>query len=148
MARFRLQTALDVRERIEKLKQKEFAEQVQGAQKIKDKIEEIKNSIQLSFEEVNRSKQEGFTIAQLQFYEGYKQRLQYELKISNQQLKEKNQNLERKRRELIKASQNRRALEILKDKNQEENRRLEEKKERFELDEIAQNIVIRNRSQG
>ncbi|MBF0278012.1 MAG: flagellar export protein FliJ [SAR324 cluster bacterium] len=142
MPKFSLQTALDVRERIEKLKQKEFAEQLQIAQEIKSRIDACDSELQQSRHEVNQMKNRGFTIGHLQFHDQFKKRIAQQTEVLEQQLVEQNELLEVNQKNLLKATQDRRALEILKEKELTRAREKQERTERTEMDEIAQNFLL------
>ena len=142
MPKFSLQTALDVRERIEKLKQKEFAEQLQIAQDIKSRMDACQVETQQSKQEVNQLKNQGFTIAHLQFHDQFRKRLKQQTEILEQQLQEQNETVAVKQKDLVKATQDRRALEILKEKELERFRKNQNRLERMEMDEIAQNFML------
>ncbi len=146
MPRFSMQTALDVRERIEKLKQKEFGEQLQIAQEIKSRIVESQEQIQQSHVHTNQLKNEGFTIAQLQFHQHFCRRMEQQIHVLEQQLKEQNEEVGRAQQSLLKATQNRRVLEILKEKELQRYRKHQDRLERLEMDEIAQNFSLQQRS--
>lgn len=147
MPQFSLQTALNVRERVERLKQKAFAEQLQVSQKIKNQIETIQKESKLSAEQLSSLKQQGFTITQLQFYGQYQKRLEQQIMILESQLKEQNEIVEVKQQELLKATQNRRVLEILKEKELQRFWKKQDRLERIEMDEIAQNFSINQPSE-
>ena len=142
MPKFSLQTALDVRERIERLKQKEFAEQLQLAQEIQKRIADCKTEAQHSNQAVNQLKNQGFTIALLQFHEQFRHRLDQQIGVLEQQLAEQNEVVEVKQQNLLKATQDRRVLEILKEKEEERYRKKRDRLERLEMDEIARNFVL------
>ncbi len=146
MPRFSLQTALDVRERMEKLKQKEFAQQLQVAQELKARIGDAQDAIVASNGQMNQLKSGGFSVAHLQFHESYKSRMNQQIAILEQQLKEQNEVVDVKQQELVEATQKRRVLEILKEKELFRHRKKQERLERLEMDEISQNFAIKQRS--
>lgn len=142
MASFSLQTALDVRERIEKVKQKEFAEQLQVSQEMKGRIGGFQQEVLQSNQQENELKSKGFTIPQLQFHDGFRRRLDYQKSILEGQLKEQDEIVGRKQQELLEATRKRRVLEILKEKELLRNRKKRERLDRIEMDEIAQNFAL------
>ncbi|MBF0289275.1 MAG: flagellar export protein FliJ [SAR324 cluster bacterium] len=146
MPRFSMQTALDVRERIEKLKQKEFGEQLQVAQEIKSRIVESQEQIKQSHVYTNQLKNNGFTIAQLQFNQQFCQRMEQQIQVLEHQLQQQNEIVNRKQQSLLKATQDRRVLEILKEKEQQRYRKHQDRLDRLEMDEIAQNFSLQRRS--
>ena len=66
MPRFRLETALKVRERLEKLYQKALAEQVQIQQELRDHKKLMEGALETHDLNLNQSKKSGFTVMQLQ----------------------------------------------------------------------------------
>lgn len=146
MPKFSLQTALEARERTEKLKQKEFAEQLQVSQEISQQIETHQEAAQRSTHHLNQLKHEGFTIAQLQFHERFRQRIDGQVGLLQHQLKEQKEVVAVKQKNLLKATQDRRVLEILKEKEAMRQRQEQERLERIEMDEIAQNFMLNQKS--
>ena len=96
MSRFRLQTALNVRERLEKLYQKSMAEQVQISQKLKDQLQILQEAEEDNETLVDQSKTQGFTINDLQMATRFRYRLQYHQGLVQEQLYEQEQVVERK----------------------------------------------------
>ena len=138
MAKFRLQTALDVRQRLERLKQKDFSQEIQAEQKIQNEIMTIQQQLQNNNQQANQLRVQGFGIAQLQFHAMFQTRLEAKLKILQQQLQEQKQQTERTQKLLIEATQKRRVLEILKEKEEEREAQKQRKQEQAAMDEIAQ----------
>ena len=69
----------------------------------------------------------------------FQQRIKQHLKLIQDQLKEQSEVVELKRYELSQATQKKRVLEILKEKEIEKFKTHKERLERLEVDEIAQN---------
>ena len=140
MKKFRLQTALKVRERLEKLYQKALAQEVQTYQKLLDQCQVLHESQSESRTALDTSKQHGFTMPQLQVRDRFEQRLQYLIEISETQIQQQAQMVEVKQQELIGATQKKRILEILQEKQEREEHEIEEREAGMEADEIAQNL--------
>ena len=87
MPRFRLQTALNVRKRLEKLKQKDFAEEVQVEQKIHYEMELIQQQLETNTQQANESRMQSVGIAKIQFHLQFQTRLEAKLKTLEEQLK-------------------------------------------------------------
>jgi len=139
MPRFSLETALKVRERLEKLYQKALAEQVQLEKQHKDIINVMKEAMEDHNKELDKAKKEGLTMNQLLMGGQFQQRIKEHLELRQQQLKEQLEIVELKRNELTKATQKKRVLEILKEKEIKEFNTEKERIDRLEGDEIAQN---------
>ena len=140
MNKFKLQTALKVRERLEKLYQKSFAEQVQVTQRLTDQLNILEEALEENNSAVDLAKRNGFTIADLVRANGFGQRLKYHQSVMQDQMIEQQELMERRRQELVSATQQKRVLEILREKHElKESERLQ-KEETFELDEISLNL--------
>ena len=140
MNKFKLQTALKVRERLEKLYQKSFAEQVQVTQRLTDQLNILEDAFEENNSAVDLAKRNGFTIADLVRANGFGQRLKYHQSVVQDQMIEQQELMERRRQELVSATQQKRVLEILREKHElKESERLQ-KEETFELDEISLNL--------
>jgi len=140
MSHFRLQTALNVRGRLEKLHQKAMAEQVQIAQGMTDRSSLLKEESMMSQLQMDDSKREGFTINQVLMHTRYQERVGQQESLLQQQIESQQQLVERKRQDLAVASQKKRVLEILKERHEERAKKKRERLERMEVDEISQNM--------
>ena len=140
MNKFKLQTALKVRERLEKLYQKSFAEQVQVTQRLTDQLNILEEALEENNSAVDLAKRNGFTIADLVRANGFGQRMKHHQSVVQDQMIEQQELMERRRQELVSATQQKRVLEILREKHElKESERLQ-KEETFELDEISLNL--------
>ncbi|MEK9702030.1 MAG: flagellar export protein FliJ [bacterium] len=140
MNKFKLQTALKVRERLEKLYQKSFAEQVQVTQRLTDQLNILEEAFEENNSAVDLAKRNGFTIADLVRANGFGQRLKYHQSVVQDQMIEQQELMERRRQELVSATQQKRVLEILREKHELRERERLQKEETFELDEISLNL--------
>ena len=140
MNKFKLQTALKVRERLEKLYQKSFAEQVQVTQRLTDQLNILEEAFQENSSAVDLAKRNGFTIADLIRANGFGQRLKYHQSVVQDQMTEQQELMERRRQELVSATQQKRVLEILREKHELREREKLQREETFELDEVSLNL--------
>ena len=140
MNKFKLQTALKVRERLEKLYQKSFAEQVQVTQRLTDQLNILEEALQENSSAVDLAKRNGFTIADLVRANGFGQRLKYHQSVVQDQMTEQQELMERRRQELVSATQQKRVLEILREKHELREREKLQREETFELDEVSLNL--------
>ena len=141
MKRFRLETALKVRERLEKLYQKALAEQVQLEQQYRDRKQLMQDALNNYNNELDQAKADDVTINQLLMGWQFQQRIEQQLELTQEQLNEQLEVVELKRHELTQATQKKRVLEILKEKEIKKFRDETERLERLEADEIAQNYL-------
>ena len=140
MNKFKLQTALKVRERLEKLYQKSFAEQVQVTQRLTDQLIILEEAFQENSSAVDLAKQNGFTIADLVRANRFGQRMKYHQSVVQDQMTEQQELMERRRQELVSATQQKRVLEILREKHELREREKLQREETFELDEVSLNL--------
>ena len=140
MPRFRLETALKVRERLEKLYQKALAEQVQIQQELRDQRQLMERALDSNNLNLDQSKSTGFTIMQMQMSDQFRERMTDKMDRTENQLLEQEEVIELKRQELTKATQKKRVLEILKEKQEQRFLEEMERQERKEADEIAQGL--------
>ena len=140
MNKFKLQTALKVRERLEKLYQKSFAEQVQVTQRLTDQLNILEEAFQENSSAVDLAKRSGFTITDLVAANGFGQRLKYHQSVVQDQMTEQQELMERRRQELVSATQQKRVLEILREKHELREREKLQREETFELDEVSLNL--------
>ena len=139
MPRFSLETALKVRKRLEKFYQKALADEVQAEQQYKEKLELMSSALDMHNKDLDDAKENGLTISQLILGDHFQQRIEQQLELIEYQLKEQQEVVDLKRHELTLATQKKRVLEILKDKENKKYIDEMEHLERLEADEIAQN---------
>ena len=139
MPRFSLETALKVRKRLEKFYQKALADEVQAEQQYKEKLELMSSALDMHNKDLDDAKENGITISQLILGGHFQQRIEQQMELIGYQLKEQQEVVDLKRHELTLATQKKRVLEILKDKENKKYIDEMERLERLEADEIAQN---------
>ena len=142
MFRFHLQTVLEARERITRLKQKEYSLVLASQQTKLDQIRNNEKSMARSGKKLDQAMENSPDTFAMQQFTAYRQRLKNDNQRINQQMREENQELEAKRKNLVEARRAQRSLEILREKQklrfqQEENRR-----ERAAMDEVASTNYI------
>ncbi len=142
MFHFSLQTVLEVRERLEKIKYKEFSNQLFERNQIHAEIETRTKRVAAAGAKADRIKQEGLSATPLQLYNQFRQRIASEVTVLTSRLREQEQALEEKRRELVEARRAHKALEILREKERERYERTERRQERAVMDEIASNYYL------
>jgi len=139
MPRFSLETALKVRKRLEKFYQKALADEVQAEQQYKEKLELMSSALDVHNKDLDDAKENGLSISQLILGGHFQQRIEQQMELIGYQLKEQQEVVDLKRHELTLATQKKRVLEILKDKENKKYIDEMERLERLEADEIAQN---------
>ena len=139
MPRFSLETALKVRKRLEKFYQKALADEVQAEQQYKEKLDLMSSALDVHNKDLNDAKENGLTISRLILGGHFQKRIEQQIELIEYQLKEQQEVVDLKRHELTLATQKKRVLEILKDKENKKYIDEMERLERLEADEIAQN---------
>ena len=139
MPRFSLETALKVRKRLEKFYQKALADEVQAEQQYKERLQLMSSALEIHNKDLDDAKENGLTISQLILGGHFQQRIEQQMELIGYQLKEQQEVVDLKRHELTLATQKKRVLEILKDKENKKYIDEMERLERLEADEIAQN---------
>ena len=142
MPRFSLETALKVRKRLEKFYQKALADEVQAEQQYKEKLELMSSAIDVHNKDLDDAKENVLTISQLILGGHFQQRIEQKMELIEYQLKEQQEVVDLKRHELTLATQKKRVLEILKDKENKKYIDEMERLERLEADEISQNYRL------
>ena len=138
MFHFSLHTALDVRERQEKIKMKELAETLSIEQEIQGKIDYIHQSLNKSETSLNRQKDEGkLDIDQMKYLFAFKSRMDIALVELNNSMTEAYVETRKRRDALVEASRAKKTLEILKEKEKKRVLAKIAHRERIEMDEIA-----------
>ena len=139
MPRFSPETALKVRKRLEKFYQKALADEVHAEQQYKERLQLMNSALEIHNKDLDDAKENGLTISQLILGGHFQQRIEQQMELTEYQLKEQQEVVDLKRHELTLATQKKRVLEILKDKENKKYIDEMERLERLEADEIAQN---------
>ena len=139
MPRFSLETALKVRNRLEKFYQKALADEVQAEEQYKKKLDLMSSALDVNNKDLDDAKEKGLTVSQLILGDHFQKRIEQQRELIEYQLKEQQEVVDLKRHELTLATQKKRVLEILKDKENKKYIDEMERLERLEADEIAQN---------
>ena len=142
MPRFSLETALKVRNRLEKFYQKALADELQAEQQHKEKLELMSSALDVHNKDLDDAKENGLTVSQLILGDNFQKRIEQQMELIGYQLKEQQEVVDLKRHELTLATQKKRVLEILKDKENKKYIDEMERLERLEADEIAQNYRL------
>ena len=141
MPRFSLETALKVRKRLEKFYQKALADELQSVKKYEEKLELMNSALDMHNKDLDDAKENGLTISKLLLGGQFQQRMEQQMELIEYQLGEQQEVVDLKRHELTQATQKKRVLEILKDKENKKYIDEMERLERLEADEIAQNYL-------
>ena len=97
------------------------------------------SALDIHNKDLDDAKEKGLTISKLILGGNFQQRIGQQIEIIEYQLKEQQEVVDLKRHELTLATQKKRVLEILKDKENKKYLDEMERLERLQADEIAQN---------
>ena len=142
MFRFTLQNVLEVRERFEKIKYKEYSQELLVQQGLQGKLEAHTSALQQAADDIDRTKRVTRSALPMQLFNTYRQRVLTEIKQIQRQAREQGETVEVKRKELVEARRSHRALEILRDKEWQRYLKAQERRERAVMDEIASNYHL------
>ena len=137
MFRFSLQNVLEVRERFEKIKYKEYSAELLVQQNLRQQTDSRREALRSSGQHLEQVKQVSPSALPMQWHNQFRQRLEEEMEVLAAQLRDQNEAVEEKRKELVEARRSHRALEILRDKEYKRYRDTERRLERAVMDEIA-----------
>lgn len=145
--KFRLENVLALRTRIEQDKKRDLAlvnkELVEATHKI-GLFKGVVNQTSLKMKEKTK---DTVDVAQVMFFNSYILQLKQLIQFQHQKVHEINQRLEEKRKILAVATQNRKIIEKLKEKQYDEFMKNAERQEQLFIDDIAISKYIRDRKQ-
>ncbi len=142
MFHFRLQSVLKVRERMARIRQKEFSEVMARQQALDAQILTHQKSLTRASDFTNQARRTGVTVFPLEMFNNFQRRLKGEIELLAEQKREEAQELEAKRKALVEAKRAQRTLEILRDKEQNRYEQEMNRRERLTMDEVARNYFL------
>ncbi|MDH4121329.1 MAG: flagellar export protein FliJ [Deltaproteobacteria bacterium] len=145
MFKFSLQTVLEVRERFERIKYKEYGAELFILQNLEDEHKQLAEGLNRSAQDMNSLKATSPVAVPFQWFGAYKQRIREKMERLEARMREQGEVVELKRKELVEARRSHKALEILRDKEKSRYDTQQNRLERTVMDEIAANYHIFNR---
>jgi len=146
---FRLQSVLEVRERMARLKQKEFAEVLSRHQVLEAEIEHNEADLARASLKVDDAKRNSPSLLPLELFTNFQRRIKGDMARIQEQMREQAQELEARRRALVEAKRAQRSLEILRDKARVRYENTLSRRERATMDEVASNYhLLRQAERG
>lgn len=139
MFKFSLQTVLEVRERFERIKYKEYSAELLVQQGLEDQMDQRREALQQSGRRVDERMSQSPSAIPMQWHADFRRRLLEEIGMMEDQVRDQRELVEAKRRELVEARRSHRALEILRDKEYKRYLEREQRLERGVMDEVAAN---------
>jgi len=137
MGKFKLQTVLDYRERLESLAQQEHAKALQKESALMDRLAEKRVELATLHKEFEEQQQLGLTPQEYVLYTNHIEHSLASLAALVEEWETACEELECRRQALCKASQERQLLEKLKEKHRLDEQAELRHKEAVQLDEIA-----------
>ena len=144
MFRFRLESVLKVRERMARIRQKEFSEVMARQQALDAQILTHQESLARASEFTNQARRGNGTVFTLEMFNHFQRRLKGEIDLLAEQKREEAQELEAKRKILVEAKRAQKTLEILRDKAKQRYEQEMNRRERLTMDEVARNYFLLN----
>ena len=148
MFNFSLQTALEVRHRLERLKMKDLAEKLAVQQGLEQEILEIREHIADQDGHLGEHKRAGMiNILEMRMLYQFKDKMNIDLGGLNGRLKQALVEVEEKRVLLVESSRQRKTLEILREKELIRYNKKIAREEMIQMDEAASNQFMQKRLQ-
>ena len=142
MFHFRLKSVLKVRERMARIRQKEFSEVMARQQGLDAQILTHQKSLTRASNFTDQARRSSVTVFPLEMFNNFQRRLKGEIEWLAEQKREEAQELEAKRKALVEAKRAQRTLEILRDKEQKRYEEEMNRRERLTMDEVARNYFF------
>ncbi|HEX9844351.1 MAG TPA: hypothetical protein VGC20_16450, partial [bacterium] len=112
---FRLQSVLEVRERMARLKQKEFAEVLTRHQVLEAEIERNEADLARASRHADDLKRSSPSVLPLELFHNFQRRIKGDMARIRERMREQAQELEARRSALVEAKRSQRSLEILRE---------------------------------
>jgi flagellar export protein FliJ len=146
---FRLQSVLEVRERMARLKQKEFAEVLTRHQVLEAEIERNEADLARASRHADDLKRSSPSLLPLELFHNFQRRIKGDMARIRERMREQAQELEARRSALVEAKRSQRSLEILREKARVRYENALSRRERATMDEVASNYhLLRQAERG
>ena len=141
---FRFETILRLNKKKEDLLQKGMGQINVHYQRQKDQQQFMQDATAVSKDELNQKKRSGVSVETMILYDNFARGTQTHIEKQSKIISEINTKLEARREEVVEAMRKRRTMEILKERDMLNERKVRERKETAILDEVASNLWMRN----
>jgi flagellar FliJ protein len=145
--RFRLERVLDIRKRKEELIRAELAEAKLAREYEETVLLRLQEDLQRYLDDLRRRQKERVLPWEMLWYHLYLDNLKNQIRNQKKRLQELDEKIDQITQRLVKASQDRRVLERLKERQYEEYLLEMERAEQAILDELGLNMFIRGENQ-
>lgn len=136
--RFRFQRLLEIKERLEGVRQRAMGEAVAALGREQENLESLQQTRKRYQHAAQEQPAGGLDLGMLLLNLSYDQRLQREILVQDQRRQQAATRVEEERQRLVAARRERRTYEILKEKAAAEHRRLANRQEQRQLDEVGE----------
>ncbi len=133
--KFKFETIKSIKERFEKIVQKELAVINLEIERLKEEVQLLKKELKET--KIKKLKNHSTSINELQFYSKHENYCERKINLLRKEIDKKNIEKEKKIKELVKKSKETKTFEKLREKHLEEFIKTQDKLEQIELDEIA-----------
>jgi flagellar protein FliJ len=137
MKPFRLQTVLNYKKRLENIAQKSLLNCFEEQSSLKTEKQMEKEEVQRLCEELQKAKQKNIILSEVMLYEEFIHIKKKHMDDISRKLAALDSEIKQKKEELVKVRQEKKALEILKEKREEKEKRKQKHSENIFLDEAA-----------
>ena len=146
--RFRFQRLLEIKERLEGVRQRALGEAMRAASLEQESLEGLQQT-QFRYRQAAAGQPaRALDVGLLRLNLSYDQRLQREIQDQHARLRQAQLRAEEERQRLVAARRERRTYEILKDKATALHRRLQQHQEQRQMDEVGEQGYLRRTARG
>jgi flagellar FliJ protein len=140
---FRFETILRLNKKKEDLLQKDMGQINIHHQRQQDRQQFMQDATETSKDELNQKKRSGVSVETMILYDNFARGTRIQVERQGKIISEINTKLEAKHEEVVEAMRKRRTMEILKERDMLQERKVRERKETAILDEVASNLWTR-----
>ena len=145
MFHFTLQIVLEVRERFEKIKYKEYSAELLIKQELENERANHLDALRRAGQNADHVRTMTRIAAPLQFHDHYRRRIQELIAVLDKRSRDQDEKVEVKRKELVEARRSHKALDILREKEFGRYQTDAVRLERVVMDETASNYHVYGR---
>jgi len=146
--RFRYETLLGHRHRIEDQRQRDLAMHMRSRMIFRTQLQDMQDTIRDSKQDMSSALVGQVDLSQVARFAGYSHQTENRGRQIVQKLAQVEWDVQQAREKLLEATRSRKALELLRDKNKRQWQRDQDRRERDALDEMAAQQYIRGQAWG
>lgn len=146
--RFRFQRLLEIKERLEGVRQRALGEALAALTREEEALEVLRRTQQRYRQAAQEQPARALDLGLLLLNLSYDQRLQREAQVQDERRRRAAAKAEEERQRLVAARLERRTYEILKEKAAAQHRRLQQRHEQHQMDEVGERSYLRRALKG